>query len=221
MPKSPHLYLLPEFSLEHGSVAPLLNAADYEELYKAARELPQWSECAINTVSECLLQWTADALARNGNDENLRELARLLQRLQVHKNPDATPALDVAGAYRVWDSLVTLIDIRLSALEAQQDASIETRTHVRPLRRAVESLAAPKRASEIRTQLGLSAPRMSQLLALVEEAGFITRTLEGREQWVMPTARWKLAAPKPQPKSVSLDGQFAPGGHGVGLLQVA
>ena len=209
---------LPAFSLEQGSVAPLVNAADYEALYTAARALPQWSERALNTVSECLLQWTADALARHGNDGNLRELARLLQRLQVHKKPGATPALDVAGAYRVWDSLVTLIDIRLSALEAQQDKSIETRTHVRPLRRAVESLVAPQRASEIRAELKLSAPRMSQLLALVEEAGFITRTLVGREQWVMPTARWAVATPKPQPTPATQAGKFVPGARGTGLL---
>ena len=100
-----------EFSLEQGSVAPLLNAADYEALYQAARALPQWSERTLKTVSECLLQWTADGLARPGNADNLRELVRLLQRLQVHKKPEATPALDVAGTYRVWDSLVTLIVI--------------------------------------------------------------------------------------------------------------
>ena len=209
-----------EFSLEQGSVAPLLNAADYEALYQAARALPQWSERTLKTVSECLLQWTADGLARPGNADNLRELVRLLQRLQVHKKPEATPALDVAGTYRVWDSLVTLIVIRLSALDAQQDTSIETRTHVRPLRRAVESLSEPKRASEIRAELRLSAPRMSQLLALVEEAGFITRTLEGREQWVMPTDRWKLPAPKLQPssKTAAPAGRFAPGARGESLL---
>lgn len=189
-------------NLERGSVAPLLDSADYEALYSAARELPEWTQTSLNTVGECLLQWTADALARTGNDDNLRELARLMQRLQVHKKPESTPTVDVSGAYRVWNSLVSLIDIRLSALDAQRDQSIETRAHVGRLRRAVQSLKSPKRASEIRAELGLSPPRMSQLLALVEEAGFITRKLEGREQWVIPTSRWAESQPQqPQPRS--------------------
>lgn len=192
------------YDLSSGSIAALVDSADYELLYQSARALPEWNEPALKTVSETLLQWVTDALGRRDNAADLRALRRLLERLQVQKKTEATPALDVAGAYRLWTALVSMLDARLSALAAQNDRSIESRAHVGALKALVCRLTAPEQASKLRERLGLSAPRMSQLLALTEEAGLITRKLEGREHWVMPAGRWTLRR-EPTPTTAIVD----------------
>lgn len=199
------------YDLSSDSVHGLIDSADYEALFQSVLALPAWTERTLKTASECLLQWVTDALGRRDNVADLRALRRLLERLQVQRKPEATPALDVAGAYSLWTALASMLSARLSLLAAQNDQSIESRAHVGALKALVAPLTERQKASELRDRLGLSAPRMSQLLALTEEAGFITRTLEGREHWVMPTARWALPKPVQPPKVVLVSLNFGRG----------
>lgn len=182
---------MPEVSLEEGSVASLICSVDYERMYLLARSLPKWTNRSIQTVTECLQQWLVDALDRTDNSGELQTLARLIQRLQVYKRPEATPGVDVSIHYSVWNSLIVMINIRLSALEARVDRSVGDSPIQQQLKDAIAYLFSPKRVSELCVELGLSNTRMFEVLELAEQAGLITRRIEPNEQWVVITPKWR------------------------------
>lgn len=182
---------MPPINLERGSVASLLNSADYERMYSLVEALPKWTVKSIQTVTECLTQWLVDALARVDNDVELRELCRLIERLQIKKKSKMTPEVEVAKHYNVWNCMITMINIRLSALSAKSDQSISDRPIMVRLRNSIAHLASPKRVSELRVELSLSNHRMFEVLAVAEEAGLIRRKIDSDEQWIEPTEKWQ------------------------------
>ncbi|MDZ4251054.1 MAG: MarR family transcriptional regulator [Sulfuritalea sp.] len=171
----------------------LLLEGEPEDLFRALKALPAWTARALEVADAALALWASNAHARHRDREGLAEIHLLIRRLQVlHPVENEPPELDVAAYYHRWNGMAALVENRAHLLDRHDPATVEQRTHMPALKRALAD-AAPRqsvRTQELLEHLGLSKPRLSQLLALAEAAGLIERRKEGREHWVSAAGIW-------------------------------
>lgn len=200
----------------------LLLEGEPEDLFRALKALPVWTARALEVADAALALWASNAHARQRDRDGLAEIHLLIRRLQVlHPVEKEPPELDVAAYYHRWNGMAALVENRAHMLDRHDPATVEQRAHMQALKQALANAAPRKgvRTQELLELLGLSKPRLSQLLALAEAAGLIERRKEGREHWVSAAGIWcpndgtskSAAEPIPIAKAVNDVGMHVPG----------
>ena len=165
-----------------------------DDLLHAVKALDHWDERALGVTHAALSYWTCNTVARHRDREGIGEIRSLIRRMQAIQPLSRQQAdLDVESRYQQWNGMVSVLESRAHLLDYHDPAEIEGRAHMKDLRDALRVHAADH---DLRTQqlldiLNVSAPRLSQLLALAEAAGLIERRKIGREYWVSAAGGWR------------------------------
>lgn len=180
----------------------LMLEGDAEDLFNAAKALSAWTPRALEVADAAIALWASNAHARPRDREGLADIHLLIRRLQVLRPPEEqAPELDAAAYYHRWNGMAALLENRAHMLDRHEPAKVQERAHMAGLRDALAAAAPDKSVPtrELLKSLGLSKPRLSQLLALAEAAGLVERRKEGREHRVSPAGMWRQGALAPAP----------------------
>ena len=199
-----------EFDFSVDSPSRLMMEGEPDDLFDLVERLPRWNLRALEVAGATVAYWTSTALGNPRNREGVGELRSLIRRMQVIQPLDRQDsALDVAGHYRQWNGMVTVLEASAHLSDQHRDtAEIEGRAHMKELRDILRSAGADGVATlSLQGRLGLSKARLSQVLALAEAAGLIARRKQGQQKLVSAAGSWAQApapgiAPKPIPASV-------------------
>ncbi len=188
----------------------LLAEHEPEDLYRAVKALTSWNARALEVSESALAYWTSSAVGRTRDREAIGEVRSLIRRLQaIQPLARQEAGLDVAARYQRWNGMVAVLESRAHLMDYHDPDEVGQRAHMSELRAALAANAGGDalRTQELLATLGVSAPRLSQLLALAEAAGLIERQKRGREQWVSAAGSWRRNA--------------GPGTRGVGPTTMA
>jgi hypothetical protein len=181
------------FDFASGDPNRLLVECEPEDLFRAVKALPTWTSRALAVAQSALAYWAGNAIASPGNREGIGELRSLIRRLQaVQPLARQDSSLDVAARYHHWSGMVAVLEARAHQMDYHDDAEIESRAHMKELRNLLQAANASEGLSTqaLQERLGLSAARLSQVLALAEAAGLIQRRKVRREKLVSVAGRW-------------------------------
>ena len=184
---------VPVFDFSRDDPSRLLLEGEPEQLFQAVKALPAWTERALEVCDATLTLWASNAHARQRDREGLAAVHLLIRRLQVLRpRENAAVDLNVACYYDRWDGMAALVETRAHMLDRHDPSEIEQRAHMPALKSALGGVRSGESVStqHLLATLGLSKPRLSQLLALAEAAGLVERTKQGREQSVQAVGIW-------------------------------
>lgn len=187
---------MPNTTIDFSSDDPerLLAECSPEDLFRAVKALSRWDERALGVTHAALSYWTCSTVARPRDREGIGEIRSLIRRLQaIQPLNRQTPELNVEESYLRWGGMVSVLESRAHLLDYHDPNEVEGRAHMKELRDALQADAIGQglRTQQLLKLLNVSAPRLSQLLALAEAAGLIERRKIGREYWVSPAGGWR------------------------------
>ena len=171
----------------------LLAECSPDDLFRAVKAFGRWDERALGVTSTALSYWTCSTVARPRDREGIGEIRSLIRRLQaIQPLNRQEPDLNVEAYYQRWNGMVSVLESRAHLLDYHDPAEVEARMHMKELRDALwaDTTGQGLRTQQLLNTLKVSAPRLSQLLALAEAEGLIERRKIGREYWVNPAGGW-------------------------------
>lgn len=167
-----------------------------QDLIAQLRKLDYLTEDQQQSLDYVLTDWVMTVLSRPDDFEGVLELHDLCQ-LALSSLPAATSDNEHAthALSARWEGFASLLEGKRLALRAR------TSPHATELLQEPKILAllanGTQKQSDLVINLNLTAGRISQLLAVLESRGKITRSRHGKESWVALTQRPAVPAPVP------------------------
>jgi DNA-binding transcriptional ArsR family regulator len=158
----------PEYVIARADPRDLLHELD-------ARESVSHEERGV--LDFALRHWTMTALSRTGDREGLVDLDDL-----VGAALSKISGEDVRGLRVRWEAFRDLLESKQLALEARESKQAMSLRHAGAIIQFLQNGRSSQ--SDLQAHLGLSAPRMSQVLAKMEEGGLVQREKRGKEKFV-------------------------------------
>ena len=157
----------------------VVDQADPSELLGSLRQVESLTPERAVWLDHVLRQWTLRALARSGDPEGLLQLDELayLASERLDGQADSTAALR-----NRWRAFRDLLESKRLAIAGAQAGRPSRLLHADKVLELLNS--GPMAQSALRERLGVTAARVSQILAVMEESGLIRREKKGRENLV-------------------------------------
>lgn len=159
----------------------LIERCEPADMLAAIRSLNQLDHTQMDKLDLYLDEWTLTVLVRPGDAEGVQEMLSLCE--MAHDLAPATP--EAAPMRHRWQAFESLLEGKRLRLQAQASEPVAKLLQQDPVLDCIR--AAPHgrmRQQDLAQQLGLSKGRISQILAVLEDRGHITRQRQGRESWV-------------------------------------
>lgn len=195
-----------------------------EDLYHNVKALERWDPRALDVVESTLAYWTSNAVSRPRDREGIGEIRSLIRRLQaIQPLERQQPDLDVAARYQHWNGMVAVLESRAHLIDYHDPEEIQNRARMPELRLTLQDDAAANGmcTQDLLKKLDVSAPRLSQLLALAEAAGLVERKKKGREQWVRAAGIWRRSDDTTPPLKTAIAANGDTGMHVPGRAKLA
>jgi len=200
---------MPQIDLDRMNPERVLDDSDPQELVAAVEALSLWTPRRLALVDDVLTGWTADWIARPNDRQGLITLQSAIRRIlsapasraDAMQAPDKKTAADYARRWEGFSETIAARDITLAERAPER---------VRHLKHVAEIEAILLEDGEIKQsglhrRLELKASRLSQVLALMEAHGLISRRSIGRDKYVLladfPSKETPTAS-KPTPGTV-------------------
>ena len=182
----------------------LIATATPRDLAKTIRALPCWSPPALEAADLLFINWSSRACARQGDREEINEIQKALT--QALNQADSATTLPQTFRDR-WQACSDLLEARRLELAHAAPDKLMTRRHVPEIlqelyaleiRRPAQDTPKESKQGELidRLSLPITPGRLSQLLALMEAHGLITRQRSGRDNQLALTEAGKTLAAK-------------------------
>ena len=156
----------------------LVDQSSPEELLAEIQAAPPSTITAARALDFVLRQWTVTALSRDSDIYGLMSLADLVAASLRLLNLD-----EGALELRVrWSAFQGLIESKRLAIGPDRSKRARQLLHAQPILDQLRHGELPQ--STLRERLKLSAPRASQILAVMEQAQLIRRRRVGKENMV-------------------------------------
>ena len=156
----------------------LVDQSSPEELLADLLTAPPITIAAARALNFVLRQWTVTALSRDSDIDGLMSLADLVAvSLRLLNVDEGAPELRVR-----WSAFQGLIESKRLAIGPDRSKRARQLLHAQPILDQLRHGELPQ--STLRERLKLSAPRASQILAVMEQAQLIRRRRVGKENMV-------------------------------------
>lgn len=149
---------------------------------------------AAQSLDYALAHWVTEALSRADDPQSVVLLDSLCAVAARRAGPDG------AALAARWTAWRPLLENRRLALEGRAAGRAQRLLQFEPICQALRAAHAPMPQVALAAALGLTAARMSQLLAVMEESGVVRRQRVGREMQVSLVAE---AAPRARPAAAA------------------
>lgn len=138
---------------------------------------------ALTALDFVLRQWTLVAISRSSDVQGLLALDELAATglRKLVEGPETATTRARWGAFR------DLLESKRLAIGGAQSGRARNLLHAQPILERLQN--GELMQSALRKAVGLSAPRLSQVLAVMEEGGLIRREKRGKENVVSLAAR--------------------------------
>jgi DNA-binding transcriptional ArsR family regulator len=131
---------------------------------------------AQRVLDYALADWTLSALSREADVEGVIELSELAA-LAAASLPE-----DCVLFRARWEAFGDLLESKRLAIGSADSGRARNLLHAGPILNKLKEGEIPQR--KLREELGLSAPRLSQILAVMEEGRLIRRRKQGKENLI-------------------------------------
>lgn len=156
----------------------LVERAEPGDLLPQIRSMRSLSAEAQQTLNYAFCQWTLYALSRPADIEGVLELDDLFAvALRLLQEGGDTATLRIR-----WQAFRDLVDAKRLVIGSAESGRARNLLHAGPILKRLES--GPVSQTALRDELKLSAPRLSQVLGVMEDGGLIQRNKRGKENFV-------------------------------------
>ena len=177
----------------------LADRAEPGDILPEMRCLHSLSADAQRTLDYALRQWTLQALSRAADLEGVLELDDLFA-VAFRLLPESG---DTATLRIRWQAFRELVEAKRLAIGSAASGRARNLLHAGPILARLES--GPVSQAAMREKLKLSAPRLSQVLGVMEEGGLVQRHKRGKESIISlpPQAAREPGKPRDQERGKS------------------
>lgn len=188
--------------LKHPEPALLADSASVDDILEALEKCSAedgWPEDSLRLVDFLLTCWSADFIARPDDREGIGALQHLIDyAFTLADNAAALPT----ETHSRWTAFRDVLEARRRTIIGRDAQLILGRSHVGFI---LCTLAKGERSQKTlhtalkESGIGITSPRLSQLLSLIEAHGLLTRKREGRENRLALTESGRKALPDTDP----------------------
>jgi DNA-binding MarR family transcriptional regulator len=157
----------------------IVDQADPSELLGSLRQAKSLTPERAVALDHVLRQWTLRALARSGDPEGLLQLDELAYLASERLDGQADNTAEFRNRWRAFRDLLESKRLAIAGAQAGRASRL---LHADKVLELLNS--GPMAQSALRKTLGVTAARVSQILAVMEESGLIRREKKGRENLV-------------------------------------